>query len=269
MSAPSYADLTARVSVADGSFYPAFLEPFSEDDSEDEVRDCARRLGIDLHYSRHTAEELTVEGVHPDYPGALVAYEFVDIGPAGNEWSLTGLWYDSNDEYVYLHTRPLLPHEMLPEWAIPTEAELIAAENIRLSRTGHALKGLSMDLESATAVIAAVLARMPKPEGPDLAAYRAATRIIFEPECFYPEFQKDAPEDDTAEAILARAAAIGVKAHLFACQPPEGATVLQAARQGKATCSAAPHADLVGCWPLETGDYVLLFTEPLTPAGAA
>lgn len=104
---------------------------------------------------------------------------------------------------------------------------------------------------------------------PDLAAYRAATRIIFQPHCFYPAFNKDAPEDQTAQQFLARATSAGVKVHAVLCEPDEGATVLDIAKDGPAKCPEYGNADLIGCWPLENGDYVLVFAEPLTPAGAA
>lgn len=111
----------------------------------------------------------------------------------------------------------------------------------------------------------------------DLATYRRLTRVTYSKDAFYPEFLKNVDEDTEVADLPALAEAVGLKVHLHVIQPSEELFAEDDALQNPPIAGIAceaqadygdtyPNASLVGCWPLEEGEYIAIWVEP---AGAA
>ncbi|WP_395831155.1 hypothetical protein [Elstera sp.] len=115
----------------------------------------------------------------------------------------------------------------------------------------------------------------------DLATYRRLTRVTYSKDAFWPSFADQADEETDVADLVALAETKGLKAHIHVFEPSEehfheddslqSPHIAAIAREAQDDFGDTyPNATLVGCWPLDDGDFIVVWVEPLAEtAGAA
>lgn len=108
----------------------------------------------------------------------------------------------------------------------------------------------------------------------DLSTFTRLTRVTYSKDAFWPLFLNDVDETTEVADLPALAEDVGLKVHIHVFEPSEehfekddSPHVAVIAREAQDEYGDTyPNANLVGCWPLEDGDYIAVWVEP---AGAA